>query len=209
MKKLKLEGEIELVDSWGKTQTPEFLAFNPCHMVPTLQFSHDDAIWESNSVMRYLCRTFPEGEQFYPEELRSKLDMVMDWRQTKMYPCVAKVAYIIFGYPEDAPQAIKGFKDLVEDHFSVLINTFLNGLPFIYSDTPTIADLSVGLGMTGLKARKYFWDEVPQAVKEYYQRVIDAFPEGAEFVGALSGMCESYEGEGAHLHPSTDGGLWC
>jgi glutathione S-transferase len=50
-------------------------------------------------------------------------------------------------------------------------NTFLNGKKFCFSDTPTIADLSVAPLITLLKGRKKFWAAVPDGIKEYYERV--------------------------------------
>ena len=79
MKHLNLD--IEVVNAYGKTRTPEFLAINPCHTAPTLELDGSDgAIWESNAIMRYLCVTSEGGEDLYPADpvLRGKIDMEAD-----------------------------------------------------------------------------------------------------------------------------------
>ena len=93
---LKIEDKVEIVNAFGKTRTEEFIAMNPCHTCPTLQFDGDDgAIWESCAIMRWLCVNNKGGEELYPSDpiLRGKIDMVMDWRQTGMYSCIPAIAY--------------------------------------------------------------------------------------------------------------------
>lgn len=77
---LKLEDKIEIVNAYGKTRTPAFLAINPCHTCPTLELDGNDAIWESCAIMRYLCLNNDGGEELYPADpvLRGKIDMVME-----------------------------------------------------------------------------------------------------------------------------------
>ena len=78
---LKLEDKIEIVNAYGKTRSPEFLAINPCHTCPTLELDgNDGAIWESCAIMRYLCLNNDGGEELYPADpvLRGKIDMVME-----------------------------------------------------------------------------------------------------------------------------------
>ena len=84
VKHLKLDSKIEIVNAYGKTRSPEFLAINPCHTCPTLELDdgNNSAIWESCAIMRYLCLSNKDGEDLYPSDpiLRGKIDMVMDWR---------------------------------------------------------------------------------------------------------------------------------
>jgi glutathione S-transferase len=53
VKHLKLDDKVEIVNAYGKTRTPEFLAMNPCHTAPTLELDGDaGAIWEVCSLYR-------------------------------------------------------------------------------------------------------------------------------------------------------------
>ena len=174
---LKLEDKIEIVNAYGKTRTPEFLAMNPCHTCPTLQFDGDEgAIWESCAIMRYLCVNNEGGEELYPSDpvLRAKIDMVMDWRQTGMYTCIPAIAYIVFGIPQKDEDAKESFAKLMDEHFPILMDEYLKDTQFCYSDKVTIADLSIAPVLTFLKCRPKFWEKVPEKVKDYYTRVLES-----------------------------------
>jgi len=201
--KLKLSN-VEIINAYGKTRTPEFLAINPCHTCPTLELDDDEgAIWESCAIMRYLCVNSAGGEELYPSdpETRGMIDMVMDWRQTGMYPCIPSIGYIVFGMEQSDEDAKKDFGKLLDEHFPVLTDVYLKDTPFCYSDTPTIADLAIAPSLTFIKARAKFWEAVPEAVKAYHARVLEAFPDIKENFDMLDGMCVGCDAEGADLAP--------
>lgn len=195
--------DAEVVNAYGLTRTPEFLAMNPCHGCPTIELDDGSAIWESNTVMRYICNVTPNGEKLYPTDpkQRARIDMVMDWRQTSFYPCLTPVGYPIFGIPIKDEDCQEKFKMLLEEHFKVLTNVYLKDTEFCYSDTPTIADLSVAPPITFLKARSKFWDKVPDKVKAYHTRVLEAFPGAKEYFDMTDKMCTGFDGPGADLSP--------
>lgn len=194
---------IEIINAYGKTREPEFLAINPCHTCPTLEFNGSDgAIWESCAIMRYLCVNSPGGEALYPADpaLRGKIDMVMDWRQTTYYPNLPDIGYVIFGMECSDEGAKKGMKTLLDEVFPVLLDVYLKDTPFCFSDKPTIADLAIAPTLTFIKARPKFWAKVPEAVKEYQARVLEAFPGTKENFDMLDGMCTANT-TGADLEP--------
>jgi glutathione S-transferase len=205
VKKLGMD-DVELVSAYGQTRTPEFMAMNPCHCAPMVELEDGSAIWESNTVMRYLCAVSPKGDSLYPTDMKKRalVDMALDWRQTKLYPCFPAIGYIVFGFPVTDDDAKAKFKELMTEHFKVLSDTFLKDTDFIYSDTPTIADLSVAPPLAFIKARDKFWEAVPDKVKDYYARVLEAFPEAKEFFDSLADMASGYSGEGADLEPVMD-----
>lgn len=201
---LKLEESIEMENAWGKTRTPEYLAMNPCHTAPCLELDDGKgAIWESNAILRYLAVNSEGGEKLYPKDpaMRGKIDMVMDWRQTSLYTLLPDIGYMIFGMEKDGEQAKKDFAKLLEEVFPVLTDVYLKDTKFIYGDEPTIADLSVAPCLTFIKVRSKFWEKVPEAVKEYQARVLEAFPDTKENFDILDGMATGYDGEGADLEP--------
>ena len=93
--------------------------------------------------------------------------------------------------------AKKKFQELQDTHFKVLIDCFLKDTKFVFSDTPTIADLAIAPALTFIKARPKFWEAVPQKVKDYHQAVLEAFSHTSEEFGMLEHMCNTCEHEGA------------
>lgn len=118
-----------------------------------------------------------------------------------LYPTFFHIAYMMFGVPVDEAKAKEDFKKICDEHFPVLLDTFLKDTKFCYSDTPTIADLGVAPLLTLMKGRPKFWAAVPEGVKEYHARVLEAFPGADEYFKMLDGMATSYEGAGADAEP--------
>mmetsp|Transcript_32264 Transcript_32264/g.63898 ORF Transcript_32264/g.63898 Transcript_32264/m.63898 type:complete len:225 (+) Transcript_32264:65-739(+) len=203
VKKLGLEN-VEIVNAYGKTRTEEFIQMNPCHCCPTVETDDGKAIWESNAILRFLVNSAGEkGHELYPVDpvLRGMLDTAMDWRTTELYPKLTDLGYMVFGMPVSDDKAKEDFAKLLKDVFPILTGTFLKDTQFVYSDTPTIADLSIAPCLTFIQARPKFWAKVPQEVKDYQTRVLEAFPETKENFDMLLNMMTSFEGKEADLEP--------
>ena len=56
--------------AFGKNNEPDYLAMNPNGRVPTL-VDGDFVLWESNSVMRYLCLAYGQNSPIYPASAAS------------------------------------------------------------------------------------------------------------------------------------------
>jgi len=81
--------DFERIDAglqFGKNHTPEFLKLNPNGLVPTLE-DGDMALWESNTIMRYLARTHDRNHHF-PTDIKSQYhsEKWMDWQLSVMWP---------------------------------------------------------------------------------------------------------------------------
>jgi glutathione S-transferase len=197
--------DIKTENCAGKTRSEEFMKINPCHCVPTLELDDGTVVWESNAVLRTLCAIAgDEGDAYYPKDVsaRAKIDLALDWRQCQLYTRLLSIGYIAFGIPSDDDKAKADFKVLQEEVFPVLVKTFLKDTKFVYSDTPTIADLAIAPPLVFLKARKRFWKLVPQEVKDYQVRVFEAFPSSNEHFAKITAMAEGCTAEaGAELDP--------
>jgi glutathione S-transferase len=70
---------------FSNTQTPEYLQLNPNAKVPTL-LDGDLAIWESNTILRYLARK--AKSPLYPSGLaeRTHVERWMDWQLGNLNP---------------------------------------------------------------------------------------------------------------------------
>src|SRR5579871_4607563 len=74
---LKFE-RIDWAGPFGGNDDPAYLAKNPNGRVPTIE-DGDKIVWESNSILRYLCAAY-EGARLHPAEpyRRSEVERWMD-----------------------------------------------------------------------------------------------------------------------------------
>jgi glutathione S-transferase len=66
---------------FNNTQTEEYLHLNPSGKVPTL-VDGEAVVWESNTILRYLCNKLSSGAKLYPGDpaARSHIERWMDWQ---------------------------------------------------------------------------------------------------------------------------------
>jgi glutathione S-transferase len=66
---------------FNNTQTEDYLRLNPSGKVPTL-VDGEAVVWESNTILRYLCSRSTGGAALYPTEpaARSQVERWMDWQ---------------------------------------------------------------------------------------------------------------------------------
>ena len=81
--------DFERIDAglqFGKNNSPEFLKLNPNGLVPVLE-DEGIALWESNTIMRYLARTHDKQGRF-PTDIHSQYqsEKWMDWQLNAMWP---------------------------------------------------------------------------------------------------------------------------
>jgi glutathione S-transferase len=86
---LKEGKDFERIDAglhFGKNNTPEFLKMNPNGLVPLLE-DGDLALWESNTIMRYLVSQYDKNERF-PKGVSAKYgsEKMMDWQLSTLWP---------------------------------------------------------------------------------------------------------------------------
>jgi glutathione S-transferase len=146
---------------FGKVNDPEYRALNPNGRVPTLQ-DGDMVLWESNSILRYLCLSNPaRAAALYPPQpaLRAKVDRWLDWQLSTLAP-VERIAFhgLIRTAPEKRDTAAIAASlrasaeawQVVEDYLAAHRGPFLEGAPF------TIADVVIGIF-----ARRWYGFEMP------------------------------------------------
>eukprot|EP00995_Heteronema_vittatum_P001560 NODE_1220_length_1032_cov_41.455748_g846_i0.p1 GENE.NODE_1220_length_1032_cov_41.455748_g846_i0~~NODE_1220_length_1032_cov_41.455748_g846_i0.p1 ORF type:complete len:309 (+),score=114.62 NODE_1220_length_1032_cov_41.455748_g846_i0:105-929(+) len=173
---------IEVDLTKGDTHTPEFLSMNPMGKVPTYVETDGSVIWESNAIMRYICERHGLAD-FYPREpnLRGRVEMALDWRQTGLYPNLSKVAYPFLGFSKDRSKINEG-KNALEKDLKVLTDFFLRETPFIGGALPSIADYSIALPLLYLYSTDY---RNPAKVREYLENLASKTPSWNEVTEAL------------------------
>jgi len=125
---------------FGNNHEPAYLALNPNGRVPTIV---DDGfvLWESNSIVRYLCARHGMGT-LCPPDLQRRADMErwMDWQQTTLRPRFhALFDALKAAVPPDAT-AVEGPKKAMDDAWKIL-DAQLAKQPFVAGDMLTMADI--------------------------------------------------------------------
>ncbi len=157
----------------GDLETPEFLVMNPRAKVPVL-VDEGTVIWESNSIVRYLCATYSEGLLWSTEpNQRSYADRWMDWELATLQPDFIDLFWGFYRKPEIKRdyQQIERSKACCEKHFRLLDghlkkNNYLAGERFSMGDIPPGICLYRYFEM-GIDVRK------PDKLLNWYQRLAE------------------------------------
>ncbi|MBK1661066.1 glutathione S-transferase family protein [Paracraurococcus ruber] len=94
---------IDAGGAFGRTRDPDYAAMNPNATVPTLVMPHGFTLWESHAILRYLCRTQPGGNLFYPEapEARADVERWMDWTLASLNEPMRVIFWTLVRTPEE------------------------------------------------------------------------------------------------------------
>ncbi|HEX2586895.1 MAG TPA: glutathione S-transferase family protein [Gaiellales bacterium] len=163
--------DVEEVDVWGQTMTPEFLAKDPAHLTPMMEEKGlpRGSLWESCAIMAYLCNRHGL-EQFYPSDPgeRAMNDSAMFYLIGTVYPLIARATYPTLSFPQyagevgpsEADDALKAkaqqdAADALAEPIDAYRAFFLNGRRFIGGDHPSIADIRFAASLEFLRAIDY------------------------------------------------------
>jgi glutathione S-transferase len=163
-------------EDWGSgfktTHTPEFLALNPCAMVPVIQ-DGDFTLWESNTIIRYLASRYG-GAQLYPTEpmARARVDQWIDWQASELnrswsYPLMSLVRKSP-DYQDNAALAV-GIEQWSKN-MEILDRQLESTGAYVSGNEFSLADIPIGLSVNR-------WFETPlahphlPAVSAYYERL--------------------------------------
>lgn len=127
----------------GGNDTAEYRAMNPAGRIPTVRFEDGTSLWESNTIIRYLCRTHG-GEHLLPNESYegAKVEAWMDWSQAfanavsrlrKAY----KPADATMG---DVSKAQTSIRPVLE-----ILDAQLNGQDYVVGQAFSCADIALGV----------------------------------------------------------------
>jgi glutathione S-transferase len=154
----------------GDQNTVEFKKINPLGKVPTIAEDEDFVLYESCTIMRYICNSKPVDDHWYPKDpvKRSLVDLYFDWHGANMEN-INKVAFAQF--QNKSAEDIEAAKKVTAAAFKQLEDVFLQKHKFLASnDQITIADLALAwhvlMGMSGGNL-----NDVGQKVKDWYDNV--------------------------------------
>lgn len=136
---------------FGKNNEAPYLAMNPNGRVPTL-VEGDFVLWESNSVMRYLCMAHGKDPDngspiIYPKEpkVRAGVDRWLDWTLSTLQPVDRPVFWALVRTPPEKRDMVAIQKDAdAEAVVWRVVEAQLATRRFIEGDQFTIADIALG-----------------------------------------------------------------
>jgi glutathione S-transferase len=131
---------------FGKNDEAAYLAMNPNGRVPTL-VDGDYVLWESNSVMRYLCLAYGEGSPIYPPspKARAAVDRWLDWTLSTLQPVDRPVFWALVRTPPEKRDMAAIQKDAdAEAVVWRIVEAQLATRRFVEGDQFTIADIALG-----------------------------------------------------------------
>ena len=131
---------------FGKNNEAAYLAMNPNGRVPTL-VDGDFVLWESNSVMRYLCLAYGQNSPIYPQnpQPRAAVDRWLDWTLSTLQPVDRPVFWALVRTPPEKRDMVQIQKDADAEVVQWrIIDARLATRRFIEGDQFTIADIALG-----------------------------------------------------------------
>ena len=161
----ELDLTYERIDAgmqYGRNREAEYLAMNPNGRIPTL-VDGDYVLWESNSIMRYLCMAHGKGSPIYPEspQARAAVDRWLDWTLSTLQPVDRPVFWALVRTPVEKRDMVAIQKDAdAEAMVWRIVEAQLATRRFIEGDQFTIADIALGayarrwLGVEGVTKPK-------------------------------------------------------
>lgn len=131
---------------FGGNRDPSFLRLNPNGTVPVL-IDGDVAIWESNTILRYLANRFAPTA-LYPAEpvARADCERWIDWQLSALNPVMAPLFVAMVRTPPDKrdPAVVEGLRVRADALFGIL-DEALSRTRWLSGDAMTLADLAVGM----------------------------------------------------------------
>ena len=143
---------------FGRNNEPDYLAMNPNGRIPTL-VDGDYVLWESNSIMRYLCMAYGQASSIYPQDARRRagVDRWLDWTLSTLQPVDRPVFWALVRTlaAQRDMIAIQRDADAAAEVWHI-IDRQLATRPYLEGDQFTLADIAVGafarrwLGVEGI-----------------------------------------------------------
>ncbi|MBR0679605.1 glutathione S-transferase family protein [Roseomonas eburnea] len=138
---------IDAGGAFGKTKEPGYRAMNPMGLVPTLQEEDGWALWESNSIARYLCNAHAPDSPLYPRAPRARaaVETWMDWTLGHVTSPMVTIFFTHVRLPE--PQRDWAAEKKAREDAGRLwkiVDAKVTGQRFLCGDDLTLADIALG-----------------------------------------------------------------
>jgi len=158
----------------GEQRTPEYLSINPFGKVPAIVEQDGWVLFESSTILRYLCNTRDIPDHWYPKDprKRSQVDLFFDWFQvgTKNF---ATYSYSKIPSMASKLPSIGDPLENLENSLKEIEKNFLRDRKFLAGDEISLADIQIIYFFAFLELADYELDKFPK-LKEWKERVLDS-----------------------------------
>jgi glutathione S-transferase len=131
---------------YGRNTEVDYLTMNPNGRVPTL-VDGDFVLWESNSIMRYLCMAYGANSPIYPDAPRQRaaIDRWLDWTLSTVQPVDRPVFWALVRTPPEKRDMIQIQKDAdAEAEVWTVVDRVLATRSYIEGEAFSLADIALG-----------------------------------------------------------------
>jgi glutathione S-transferase len=136
---------VDMDGTYGGNREEEYLKKNPNGVVPTLLHG-DHAVWESNTIVRYIANVFPDSG-LYPAgaAARAQIERWMDWQLSTFGPANVLLYQGIIRTPAShrQPDAIEKYRARNAELVAIL-DGVLAQHKFVAGNEFTLADIAMG-----------------------------------------------------------------
>jgi glutathione S-transferase len=146
----ELDVAFERIDAgmqFGRNTEADYLAMNPNGRVPTL-VEGDFVLWESNSIMRYLCLAHGQQSSIYPHDSRQRaaVDRWLDWTLSTVQPIERPLFWGLVRTPppERDMVALQKAADAAAAEVWKMLDRQLATRRYVEGDVFTLADIALG-----------------------------------------------------------------
>lgn len=152
----------------GGLDQPDFLAMNPNGRIPVLE---DDGfiIWESNSIVRYLCSTYSRNHLW--AESPTKRSLAERWMDWELATFQLDFLDLFWGFYR-TPEALRNQKNIqhstarCQKHLMIL-NAHLDAQAFLAGDEFTMGDIPVATSLYRYFEMGVHTPEIPNVWRWY------------------------------------------
>lgn len=157
---------------FGRNDTPEYRALNPNGLVPTL-LDGDLAIWESNTILRYLAGRYGGAPLYDPDPGRRSLtERWMDWQLSVVQPPMGVLFINLVRLPPEQRDdtAVARGRDLFAQAMTLLDRALASSDagPYIAGPDLTLGDIPLGLAVNRWFTLDIAREDLP-ALAAYYE----------------------------------------
>ncbi len=159
--------------AFGGNDTEAFGKLNPNRTVPVL-VDGDFSLWESNTIVRYLCARYGDSNWSLPEgATKARAEQWMDWYLTTLHPPMTVLFWQLIRTAPDARDQAKIDSAISEciQKWTILEHHLANQA-YVLGDQLSMADIPVGCAAYRWHCMEFNRPELPN-LRRWWDSLVD------------------------------------